>query len=88
MNSKATHGLRNDWNVRTNMPIGEFTQGSVGHNGVVSRWKLHNVYVPVEIDHETGDMYRDPKTGFARRKPYEEGGEMLVQVASEDAFVG
>lgn len=74
--------------MRTNMPIGEFTQGSVGHNGVVSRWKLHNVYVPVEIDHETGDMYRDPKTGFARRKPYEEGGEMLVQVASEDAFVG
>lgn len=71
-----------------NICKGEFTQGSVGHNGVVSRWKLHNVYVPVEIDHETGDMYRDPKTGFARRKPYEEGGEMLVQVASEDAFVG
>ncbi|KAH7028589.1 hypothetical protein B0J12DRAFT_683110 [Macrophomina phaseolina] len=71
-----------------NICRGEFTQGSVGHNGLISRWKLHDVYVPVEIDHETGDMYRDPKTGFARRKPYEEGGEILVRVPAESAFVG
>lgn len=33
-------------------------------------------------------MYRDPKTGFARRKSLEEGGEILVQIPSEAAFVG
>ncbi|EOD45393.1 Very-long-chain acyl- synthetase family protein [Neofusicoccum parvum] len=71
-----------------NICSGEFTQGSVGHHGLVQRMSLRNVYIPVEIDHETGEMYRDPKTGFARRRPYEAGGEILVQVASEKAFVG
>lgn len=71
-----------------NSHAGEFTQGSVGHHGLVQRMSLRNVYIPVEIDHETGEMYRDPKTGFARRRPYEAGGEILVQVASEKAFVG
>lgn len=49
---------------------------------------LRNVYIPVEIDHETGEMYRDPKTGFARRMPYDEGGEILVQIPTEEVFVG
>ncbi|KKY13791.1 putative very-long-chain acyl- synthetase family protein [Diplodia seriata] len=71
-----------------NISRGEYTQGAVGHHGAITRWQTRNVYIPVEIDHETGEMYRDPKTGFAKRKTLEEGGEILVQVASEDAFVG
>ena len=35
-------------------------------------------FVPVEIDVETGDIARDARTGWARRVPYEEGGEILI----------
>lgn len=36
----------------------------------------------------TGDIWRDPKTGFARRVPYEVGGEILVAVPERAAFGG
>lgn len=67
---------------------GPFTATSVGHQGLINRWRFHNTYVPVEIDHSTGDIVRDPKTGFGVRKSYEEGGEILVYLPTEDAFVG
>merc|ERR1712169_40452 len=47
-----------------------------------------NVYIPVKIDHETGDIWRDPKTGFAQRTSYDEGGEMIVAVPNKEAFQG
>lgn len=71
-----------------NICRGEYQLGAVGHQGAINRRKFHDIYIPVEIDYETGQMYRDPKTGFARRKPYEDGGEMLVRVPNEKAFVG
>jgi acyl-CoA synthetase (AMP-forming)/AMP-acid ligase II len=49
---------------------------------------LHNKYVPVAIDADTNDVVRDPKTGFAIRQPYSTGGEMLVNVPSEEIFAG
>lgn len=67
---------------------GPFTATSVGHQGLINRWRYRNTYVPVEIDHATGDIVRDPQTGFGVRKPYEEGGEILVYMPTEDAFVG
>ncbi|KAI2607737.1 fatty acid transporter, partial [Hypoxylon fragiforme] len=57
---------------------GDFRAHAVGHHGLLQRWRFSNVFVPVEIDHDTGDIARDPKTGFARRVPYEVGGEILV----------
>lgn len=67
---------------------GPFTATSVGHQGIIERWKTHNTYVPVECDLVTGDLLRNPKTGFCNRKSYEEGSEILVQMPSEQAFVG
>lgn len=67
---------------------GPFTAGSVGHHGLLMRGLLHNVFVPVAIDPETGDVLRDPKTGFAIRAPYDEGGEMIVNIPNEEAFQG
>ncbi|KAI0969510.1 AMP-binding enzyme [Xylaria arbuscula] len=58
---------------------GDFRAHSVGHHGLISRWRHRNVLVPVSIDAETGDILRDPKTGLARRVPYEVGGEILVR---------
>ncbi|KAI1341317.1 acetyl-CoA synthetase-like protein [Xylariaceae sp. FL0016] len=62
-----------------NAARGDFRAHSVGHHGLINRWRHRNVFVPVEIDVETGDIARDPKTGFARRVPYEQGGEILVR---------
>jgi acyl-CoA synthetase (AMP-forming)/AMP-acid ligase II len=65
-----------------------FIVGAVGHDGWILRQKFHDMYVPVEIDTETGDMFRSPTTGFAKRKSYNEGGEILVKMPSEKAWAG
>ena len=67
---------------------GPYLQACVGHHGLILRAMLYNTYIPVQIDHETGDVWRDPKTGFARRTTYNEGGEILVAVPNKEAFQG
>lgn len=69
-------------------PLGPYLMGAVGHQGAIARFMMRNTYVPVEIDYDTGDIYRDPKNGFAKRKPYDEGGEIIVKIPDENAFVG
>lgn len=72
-----------------NVCNGPFHEAHVGHQGAIQRWQFHNIYVPVEIDHENGDrIWRDPKTGLARRKTYDEGGEIIIRCSSEKDFVG
>lgn len=71
-----------------NVSRGPYTATAVGHHGAIMRFLLRNTFVPVEIDHETNAIWRDPKTGFAKRKPYEEGGEIIVAIPDESAFVG
>ena len=68
---------------------GPYTSAAVGHHGALVRRMMRDVYVPVAVDHETGDVWRHPKTGFAKRMPYEEGGEILVAVGdNREAFPG
>ncbi|KAL2811765.1 hypothetical protein BJX63DRAFT_433115 [Aspergillus granulosus] len=67
---------------------GPFTAGSVGHHGILFRLLMNNTYVPVAIDPNTGDVLRDPETGFVVRAPYEVGGEILVNVPGKEAFQG
>ncbi|KAL9108060.1 MAG: hypothetical protein Q9227_007166 [Pyrenula ochraceoflavens] len=67
---------------------GPFTSACVGHHGAILRQIFKNIYVPVRIDYETGDIWRDPKTGFAQRPDYSEGGEMLVALPNKEAFQG
>jgi acyl-CoA synthetase (AMP-forming)/AMP-acid ligase II len=66
----------------------DFTAHAVGHHGFLQRWKYHKYYVPVAVDAETGEIIRDPETGFARRMPYEVGGEILVRLPFERRFAG
>lgn len=49
---------------------------------------MRNTYVPVAIDAASGDLVRSAITGFAKRQPYDVGGEILVRVATEKAFPG
>ncbi|KAK0871780.1 hypothetical protein LTR33_001443 [Friedmanniomyces endolithicus] len=71
-----------------NVCRGPFHAAHVGHHTGPQRWQLRDKIVTVEIDHETGGMWRDPATGFARRTEYRIGGEVIVQCASEKDFVG
>ncbi|EEP78730.1 conserved hypothetical protein [Uncinocarpus reesii 1704] len=71
-----------------NINHGPYSAACVGHHGLILRKLFHNTYIPVAIDSVTGDILRDPATGFATRMSYEEGGEMIVAVANESAFQG
>lgn len=61
---------------------------AVGHHGFIFRWKLHDIMVLVTIDPGTGDIWRDPKTSFAKRAPYAEGGELLIKLQTRSDWVG
>ncbi|KAK2747139.1 hypothetical protein FQN57_002396 [Myotisia sp. PD_48] len=67
---------------------GPYRAACVGHHGALMRWRMRNTYIPVHIDPDTGDIWRDPKTGFGKRLPYEVGGEMVVAVPTESVFQG
>ncbi|KAK5653978.1 hypothetical protein OQA88_7654 [Cercophora sp. LCS_1] len=71
-----------------NESYNDYTAHAVGHHGFLQRWKYHKYYVPVAVDPETGDIARDPDTGFGYRMPYEVGGEILVRVPFERSFPG
>lgn len=71
-----------------NVARGPFLATAVGHHGLILRSALRNTFVPVEIDHETNAIWRDPKTGFAKRRDYDLGGEIIVQLPNEETFVG
>ena len=71
-----------------NWDRGGYLAGCVGHHGLILRKYLYNVFVPIKIDYETGDVWRDKETGFAQRLPYEQGGEMIVAVPSKQSFQG
>jgi acyl-CoA synthetase (AMP-forming)/AMP-acid ligase II len=71
-----------------NICRGDYLATSVGHHGILLRRLLQNVFVPVKVDTHTGDIWRDPKTGFAQREPYEVGGEIIVAIPNEKAFQG
>lgn len=67
---------------------GDYLRGCVGHHGLLFRSLLQNIYIPVRIDYESGDIYRDPHTGFAERTDYAEGGEIIVAVTDREVFGG
>ncbi|EPE04010.1 fatty acid transporter [Ophiostoma piceae UAMH 11346] len=71
-----------------NVCRGDFLQHAVGHHGLLLRLKYYNEYIPVAIDADTGDIARDPKTGFAYRVPYHIGGEVLIRTPGERVFGG
>ena len=72
-----------------NVCRGPFHDGHVGHHGVIQRWRNHHVIVPIQPNHEDGDhILRDPSTGFAVRRSYNEGGEIVIRCATEKAFIG
>lgn len=79
--SETMFGLFN-WNR------GDYSRDCVGRHGALMRFTLRNTYVPVEIDHDSNEIIKDSKTGFAKRPPYSEGGEILVKIPNKESFAG
>lgn len=71
-----------------NYDRGPYRAACVGHHGALLRLLLRNVFIPAAIDPVTGDILRDPVTGFAKRNSYNEGGEIIVAIPDEKAFQG
>ena len=66
---------------------GSWSEGAVGVHGVIMRWLLRKKLVPVEVDFEINEIVRD-RNGLVKKKTFEEGGEILVRVSSEQEFAG
>ena len=64
-----------------------YLSACVGHHGLILRRMYREIYVPVKID-ETGDIWRSPETAFAKRVLYQDGGEIIVRISSEQDFQG
>ena len=67
---------------------GDYSVDCVGHHGALMRLATRDKFVPVAIEHETNEILRDPRTGFAKRSTYSEGGEILVKLSDESSFAG
>ena len=67
---------------------GDYSANCVGHHGALWRLLSRDKYVPVGVDHETNEITRDPKTGFAKRNSYNQGGEIIVKLSGESEFQG
>lgn len=65
-----------------------FGNGAVGHHGILQRLINHKLIVPVFIDPETEEVWRDPTTGFAKRLTYDEGGEIICKLPDTKAWHG
>ena len=79
--SEGVFGLFN-WNK------GDYTASCVGHHGGLLRLIMNGQFIPVEVDNETNELVRDPKTGLVKRNSYEQGGEIIVKIPEEAAFAG
>lgn len=71
-----------------NSSRGDFTAKSLGVHGLILRTLFSRMHVPVATDTETGELLRDPKTGFATRVPFDQGGEILVRLDYESKLPG
>lgn len=72
----ATEGVTATWNLNT----GDFGVGAVGVQGaLVSLMTRRNTAI-VEIDYETEEIWRDPVTGFCKKVPSGERGEMIFKL--------
>ncbi|KAL2258366.1 hypothetical protein VTK26DRAFT_8341 [Humicola hyalothermophila] len=76
----ATEGSFATWNMSRN----DYSMGAVGRSGSLYNLILGRSVALVEVDHETQLPYRDPKTGFCRKVPRGEPGELLFRLPPDD----
>ncbi|KAL1880138.1 hypothetical protein Daus18300_001501 [Diaporthe australafricana] len=71
-----------------NSSRGDFTARSLGVHGLLLRALFSGMYAAAATDAETGELLRDPATGFAARVPFDRGGEVLVRLDYQSRLPG
>lgn len=67
-----------------NMSSNDLTTGAIGRSGWIQRFIVRRSAAMVEVDWETDEPRRDPKTGFCIRVPPGEPGELLYMLPADD----
>ncbi|KKA16727.1 Long-chain fatty acid transporter [Rasamsonia emersonii CBS 393.64] len=80
----STEGVSGHWNISSN----DFAAGAIGRNGYLAQLLLGRTMAIVEVDHETEAPWRDPKTGFCRRVPRGEPGELIYALDPDNISQG
>ena len=76
----ATEGSLGLWNFSRN----EMSMGAVGRQGWLYRMLIGRNTALAIVDAESGELYRDPKTGLCRKAKANEAGELVFKLPPED----
>ncbi|KAJ6140529.1 hypothetical protein N7470_010325 [Penicillium chermesinum] len=76
----ATEGTTGSWNLSSN----DFAAGAIGRNGIIGDMVLGPGCAIVDVDHETQEPWRDPKTGLCKKVPRGDPGELLFAIDATD----
>lgn len=76
----ATEGTTGSWNLSSN----DFSAGAIGRNGIIGDMILGPGCAIVDVDHETQEPWRDPKTGLCKKLPRGDPGELLFAIDAAD----
>ena len=76
----ATESVAASWNLNRN----SFSSGAIGQVGLLGQWYYSKIQAIVEVDWEAEEPRRDAKTGFCKRVPSGEAGELLYAVPATD----
>ncbi|GKZ34230.1 hypothetical protein AbraIFM66950_004415 [Aspergillus brasiliensis] len=83
----STEGPGGLFNISSN----DFTAGAVGRSGFITSLIIGRGVAIVDIDQETQQPWRDPKSGFCKKVPRGEPGELLYALNPQDpgeSYVG
>ncbi|GCB17771.1 fatty acid transporter protein [Aspergillus awamori] len=83
----STEGPGGLFNISSN----DFTAGAIGRSGFITSKIIGRSVAIVEIDQETQQPWRDPKSGFCKKVPRGDPGELLYALNPQDpgeSFVG
>lgn len=76
----ATEGTSGSWNHSSN----DFSAGAIGRNGALGNIILGRSTAIVDVDHESQEPWRDPKTGLCKKVPRGDPGELLFAIDASD----
>jgi acyl-CoA synthetase (AMP-forming)/AMP-acid ligase II len=76
----ATEGTTGSWNISSN----DFSAGAIGRNGALGNIILGRSSAIVDVDFDTEEPWRDPKTGLCKKTPRGDPGELLFAIDAAD----
>lgn len=76
----ATEGTTGSWNISSN----DFSAGAIGRNGALGNIVLGRGSAIVDVDFETQEPWRDPRTGLCKKTPRGDPGELLFLIDAAD----